>query len=98
MNELDAWIADLTAALGADATFGAPSGEEPFDKKTLLDLTRVVAHDVVRPAAPLTLFVLGLYAGRTNAGPSELAAVVRQVEALVSARAEAAEPADPAGP
>ena len=88
VNELDAWIADLSAALGADATFGAASGEEPFDKKTLLDLTRVVAHDVVRPAAPLTLFVLGLVAGRTNAGPAELASLVAQVEALVASRGD----------
>lgn len=88
MNELDAWIADLTTALGPDATFGTPSGEELFDTKELLDLTRVVAHDVVRPAAPLTLFVLGLVAGRTNAGPAELAALVTRVEALVVARGD----------
>lgn len=91
MNELDAWIDALTTDLGPAATFGGE--DERFDPKMLLDLTRVVAHDVVRPAAPLTLFVLGLYAGRTSAGPEELAAVVRQVEALVAARAEG-RPAD----
>jgi hypothetical protein len=32
----------------------------------VLDMSRDVAHDVARPAAPLTAYLLGLAAGRTS--------------------------------
>ncbi|MCB8916067.1 MAG: molybdopterin-guanine dinucleotide biosynthesis protein [Thermoleophilales bacterium] len=38
--------------------------EETVDIGAVLDLTRDVAHDVARPAAPLTTFALGLALGR----------------------------------
>ncbi len=38
--------------------------EEEVDIGAILDLTRDVAHDVARPAAPLTTFALGLALGR----------------------------------
>jgi len=34
------------------------------DQKTVLNLARVAAHTVDRPAAPLTTFLLGLAVGR----------------------------------
>jgi hypothetical protein len=33
----------------------------------VLDMSRDVAHDVARPAAPLTAYLLGLAAGRSSA-------------------------------
>jgi hypothetical protein len=57
MNVLDEWLGDACAALGLPPL----SGEE---RQTLLDLARDVAHGVVRPAAPLTAFLLGLAVGR----------------------------------
>ena len=56
MSTLDDWTAALCAELGID----------PADvgQKTVLDLTRVVAHTVDRPAAPLTAYFLGLAVGR----------------------------------
>jgi hypothetical protein len=56
MSTLDEWEQALRAELGADP------GEEV--QRTVLDLARVVAHAVDRPAAPLTGFYLGLAVGR----------------------------------
>jgi len=52
---LDDWMAKITELLAID---------EEVDIGAVLDLTRDVAHDVARPAAPLTTFVLGLALGR----------------------------------
>ena len=48
----------------------------------VLDMSRDVAHDVARPAAPLTAYLLGLAAGRTidpEATADELARRVCQL-------------------
>jgi hypothetical protein len=55
-NPLDAWVAELAAALGVEA--GA------IDRGLLLDVARDAAHGVARPAAPLTTFLVGLAAGQ----------------------------------
>lgn len=52
---LDGWLAKISELLEL---------EEEIEVGTLLDLTRDVAHDVARPAAPLTTFALGLALGR----------------------------------
>ncbi len=50
--------------------------------RLVLDLARDVAHDVARPAAPLTTFLVGLAAGRADnpmsAAPACAQRVVRQ--------------------
>jgi len=56
---LEEWVAKLSELLGI---------EEEIDIAAVLDLTRDVAHDVARPAAPLTTFALGLALGRLPAG------------------------------
>ena len=55
MSTLDEWTEELCAELGLDPGEG---------QKTVLDLTRVVAHTVDRPAAPLTAYFLGVAVGR----------------------------------
>ncbi len=52
---LDDWVEKITELLGIG---------EAIDVAAVLDLTRDVAHDVARPAAPLTTFALGLALGR----------------------------------
>lgn len=52
---LDAWGAEVRAALGIDAE---------VDVKAVLGLAGVAAHAVVRPAAPLTTYLVGFAAGR----------------------------------
>ena len=56
MSTLDDWTAALCAELGLDPA--------DVDQKTVLDLARVAAHAVDRPAAPLTAYALGVAVGR----------------------------------
>lgn len=72
MTTAERWIAAACAELGLDPA------EVPV--RTVLDLARVTAHQVERPAAPLTAFVLGLAAGR-GSDPAEAAARIEQLAA-----------------
>ena len=65
MNELDAWIAAAAAELGVE-----PGAVEP---KLALDVARDVAHQVLRPGAPVTTYLMGIAVGR-GADPAEVAA------------------------
>jgi hypothetical protein len=56
MSTLDDWTDALCAELGVD--------HEDATQKTVLNLARVAAHTVDRPAAPLTAYFLGLAVGR----------------------------------
>ena len=55
MSTLDDWTDAVCAELGLDP--------EEATQKTVLNLARVVAHTVDRPAAPLTSFLLGVAVG-----------------------------------
>ncbi|WP_202523328.1 MULTISPECIES: DUF6457 domain-containing protein [Kitasatospora] len=72
---LDEWMAAAGAELGLDLA---------VDVRGLLDMTRVVAHGVERPAAPLTAFLVGYAAARRGGG----AAAVAEANAAVTALAE----------
>jgi hypothetical protein len=61
--------------------FDVPGG---IDTAALLELTRQVAHTVARPAAPLTLFFVGLAAGRAGGTAGEVRAAAARVELLVA--------------
>jgi hypothetical protein len=56
MSTLDDWTDALCAELGLDP--------QDVNQKTVLDLARVAAHAVDRPAAPLTAYALGVAVGR----------------------------------
>lgn len=47
-----------------------------FDVDAVLDLAGDAAHGVVRPAAPVTTFLVGLAAGRAGATAESLAAAM----------------------
>jgi hypothetical protein len=68
MNALDEWTANVCTALGLDPT-------SPDEQRLVLDLARDVAHGVLRPAAPLSAYLLGLAVGR-GADPAAAAATV----------------------
>jgi len=55
MTTLDRWAAAACAELGI--------AEARVDVRQILDLARVAAHQVERPAAPLTAYLLGLAVG-----------------------------------
>jgi Domain of unknown function (DUF6457) len=57
LSVLDDWSAAACGALGIDDL-------SESERQTVLDLARDVAHGVVRPAAPLGAFLLGLAVGR----------------------------------
>jgi hypothetical protein len=65
VNQLDEWTAAASARLALDPA------DVPV--RQVLDLARDVAHGVLRPAAPLTAYLLGLAVGR-GADPAEAAA------------------------
>jgi hypothetical protein len=75
VNTLEEWVGAVCRELDiADAVHQAAM------QTRVLDISRDVAHDVARPAAPLTAYLLGLAAGRAEdpeASADELAARVR---------------------
>ncbi len=60
MTTLDSWVAAVCTELGLDPG--------TIDVRQILDLARDVAHQVERPAAPVTSYLLGLAAGAGQAG------------------------------
>ncbi len=74
--ELAAWTPRALAALGL-------SEDDAPDVAALLDLTRVIAHQVTRTAGPLTCYLVGVAAARNGGRPQDLAQAVAQVRALV---------------
>ncbi|GIE96504.1 DUF6457 domain-containing protein [Paractinoplanes rishiriensis] len=63
-GDLDSWLAAAGRELGLDPA------EVPT--KAVLDVARDVAHGVVRPAAPVTAYLMGVAVGR-GADPAEVA-------------------------
>ncbi len=71
-TELDAWAAELSAALGLEGL--------PIDIGLVLDVARDAAHNVARPAAPLTTFLVGYAAALRGGSPED----VREAAALAT--------------
>ena len=70
MSTLDDWTDAMCAELGLDP--------KDVNQKTVLNLARVAAHTVDRPAAPLTAYFLGV-AVRRGAPPAYTAAKIVQL-------------------
>lgn len=60
---LTEWTQQLCAALGIDPE---------FEVDAILDLARDAAHQVERPAAPLTTFLVGFAAAGRGGRPADL--------------------------
>ncbi|MEV0899566.1 DUF6457 domain-containing protein [Actinoplanes sp. NPDC049802] len=75
MSELDHWVAEVVAELGL--------GDVDVPAKQVLDVARDVAHNVLRPGAPVSAYLLGL-AVAGGADPAEAAA---KISALALRRA-----------
>jgi hypothetical protein len=65
VNELDAWVRAAIDELGL----------RPEDDQTrqILEVARDVAHQVLRPGAPVTAYLMGVAVGR-GADPADVAA------------------------
>jgi hypothetical protein len=67
------WIDELSDVLDVDTE---------VDEGLILDLARVAAHNVARPAAPITAYLLGFAAGSLDADLDELEALAGRAQAL----------------
>lgn len=73
MNTMDAWLAATKAELDVDLE---------VDVTELLDMTKAVAHNVARPLAPLTAFLVGYAAAQDGGGRAPVTEANRRVVAL----------------
>jgi Domain of unknown function (DUF6457) len=85
MNKLEDWVTAACAELALDPA--------DVDTTVVLDVARDVAHGVLRPAAPVTAYLLGLAVGR-GADPGRASAAVAALAARWAAATEA--PGEPA--
>ena len=76
MNVLEEFTRTVSQALGLD--------ESAIDRDLVLDLTKEVAHNVARPAAPLAAFLVGLAAGKAGGGADDVRAAATKVAALAN--------------
>jgi hypothetical protein len=87
MTVLDDWMASACAELGIDPA--------AVDIRQILDLARDAAHQVDRPAAPVTAFLLGIAVGSGMAA-DEAAARLRALAIAWPAPAAPTAPMAPA--
>jgi Domain of unknown function (DUF6457) len=80
------WIDELSDVLEVDTE---------VDEGLLLDLARVAAHNVARPAAPITTFLLGYAAASQDADPEELEALAAKAHLLADGWDRPADAPDP---
>jgi hypothetical protein len=71
MSQLDDWTEQVRAALELTPA-------HPDEHKLVLDLARDVAHGVLRPAAPVSAYLLGLAVGG-GADPAASAAAISEL-------------------
>ena len=89
MNELDRWVAAAARELGLE------SGD--VRTKAVLDVARDVAHQVLRPGAPVTAYLMGIAVGR-GADPAEAAARISALALAWPGRDDGQTVADPPTP
>lgn len=75
-SRLDHWTTALAQQLAAEFDLDAEV-LGAVDVPMLLDVARDSAHNVLRPAAPITTFLVGYAAGCAGGGPDALARAAR---------------------
>lgn len=80
------WIDELSDVLDVDTE---------LDEGLVLDLARAAAHNVARPAAPITTFLLGFAAGSQDADPETLEALAAKAQVLADNWDRPADAPDP---
>lgn len=73
--ELHEWTTRLMAELGLE-------GE--IDEGLVLDVAREAAHNVLRPAAPVSTFLLGYAAARAGGRPEDVERLAGRIVALAA--------------
>jgi hypothetical protein len=79
MNTMAEWTAAVCRELGLPESIDAQGLTA-----VVLDMTKDVAHEVARPAAPVTAFLVGLAAGRAE-GASAVPGLAAQVSGMAQA-------------
>ncbi|MEV8506678.1 DUF6457 domain-containing protein [Actinoplanes sp. NPDC051475] len=79
MNVLDEWIKAASVELGL--------GPDDVPRESVLDVARDVAHNVVRPGAPVSAYLMGLAVGR-GADPADAAARLSRLALAWNAEAD----------
>jgi hypothetical protein len=77
-DALDTWISELSAALGVDAA--------AIDHEQIVELSRAT-HRVARAAAPFTLLLTGMAAGRNGGGAEAVNQAVAKAQRLATTHA-----------
>jgi hypothetical protein len=80
------WIDEMCDVLDVDAE---------VDEGLILDMTKVVADNVVRVAAPISAYILGYAAGQAGADSVQTEALAARVQALAEGWDRPAGAADP---
>ncbi|MDF1604633.1 DUF6457 domain-containing protein [Nocardioides sp. YIM 152315] len=80
------WIDELSDVLDVDTE---------VDEALVLDLARVAAHSVTRPAAPITAYLLGFAAGSSGADPERLEQLAARAQRLAEGWDRPADAPDP---
>jgi hypothetical protein len=78
-STLEDWARRLAEALGLERS--------PVDLDAVLDLAGVAARSVVRPAAPVTTFLVGFAAGRAAAGGTDPGQAFREADSTAESLA-----------
>ena len=69
--------------------------ETEVDEALVLDLARAAAHNVTRPAAPITTYLLGYAAGAQQANPEAIETLAAGAQRLAEGWDRPADAADP---
>ncbi|MDN5894645.1 MAG: DUF6457 domain-containing protein [Nocardioides sp.] len=80
------WIDELLDVLDVD---------HEVDEALVLDLARVAAHGVVRPAAPISTYLLGYAAGARALSPDEIETLAGKAAELAATWDRPADAPDP---
>ncbi len=80
------WIDELADVLDVDTE---------VDEGLVLDLARVAAHNVARPAAPITAYLLGFAAATHDADPEAVEALAARAQRLAESWDRPADAPDP---
>lgn len=80
------WIDELSDVLDVDTE---------VDEALVLDLARAAAHNVARPAAPITAYLLGFAAGSRDADPEKIEALAARAQRLAEGWDRPADAPDP---
>jgi hypothetical protein len=69
------WAQGLAAELGI---------EQVLDVDAVLDLAADAAHGIVRPAAPLTTYLVGVAVGQAGGDPARVAEILQRTAAAIT--------------